>query len=625
MAHGKNTITVPGELRAVDTEGVVVAAEGVKDYIKGKTQEQINADIYTEITNIKGGSTDSIASLKQDINQEISARSEAVTNEAASRNQAIASEAAARQQADQDTLNTVNTAISQQNQTISTAIRQQNDTISGRFNTQDEKMDNMQATINEKQLEIGAVQTDDEPTPNSGNHLTSGTIAAYYGSYTKNPEYVYCVLDAVGHILLGIKTDGKLYADIDSLDGTYQTLISQVQQMIDEENQTIDEKIAIINSIFSLQNNPEWIQVTTDAEGKILEGITTKGEKYIARLIGLDSKIVTELGKYNPIVPEFYQEHIQEKVKQITEKMCSCGLDGDSFIFITDTHWESNWKYSPSLVKYILDNTEITKVFHGGDLIHGTVSDNTEYAKDILKRFKFTTLYPSFGNHDQYIKISSEQGGTIYTSNDEIYTTFFKHLEDKVNTNCKFYYYIDNPSQKIRYFILDAHWTRETDNRNNHLNYIEQLDWLEQKAAELGLDWNIVVIQHIVFSAQEMDGQSPVAGTVQKSELAQQLVARLDNMCDDTNMPTVIALIAGHTHYDYYEYSEKGYPIIATNCDGSWGWALENGVWVDNDKNINRPKDSTDAQSFDVFTIDKQNRKIYAVRVGYGENREFTY
>lgn len=134
----------------------------------------------------------------------------------------------------------------------------------------------------------------------SGDFNVLGTVSYNGVTYevANNPEYVYALLDSESKVIIGIKTDGKLYADIASLDETTQGIISQVQQMIDEENQTIDEKLSIINSIFSLQDNPEWIQVTTDSEGKILEGRRADGTKVVFTEIEYPNGIPTQLKQY---------------------------------------------------------------------------------------------------------------------------------------------------------------------------------------------------------------------------------------------------------------------------------------------------------------------------------------
>ena len=53
MAHGNNTNPIPGELRSVASDGVVAAADAIKDYRKNKFQEQVNQDVDTEIEKMK--------------------------------------------------------------------------------------------------------------------------------------------------------------------------------------------------------------------------------------------------------------------------------------------------------------------------------------------------------------------------------------------------------------------------------------------------------------------------------------------------------------------------------------------------------------------------------------------
>lgn len=379
-------------------------------------------------------------------------------------------------------------------------------------------------------------------------------------------------------------------------------------------------------------SNEQYIRVITDKYNRVLAAVDINGNwtftgdvefyngipKQIQNAV---DEIHSEIDSINQIVPAFYREHINTKITQILSKVNTCSQNGDVFVFLTDTHWESNRQYSPALIKYILQNTCITKVLHGGDIISGSYDSRLD-ARDIMQKFMFASpLYTMFGNHDQYL----QDVGGVYATNSEIYSVFFKHLEKYVNTNGKFYYYFDNVSQKIRYIILDAHWPNNTDNRGESLHYPEQLAWLEARARELDNSWSIVVFQHVIFSEQTISGQSPVPGTVEQSELTQQLVAKLDDICDDASMPTVIAIIGGHTHYDYYEYSAKGYPIIVTTDDGSYGFVQQGGQWVDKDNMPTRADQTVDAQAFDVYTIDKTLRKIYATRIGYGNDREFTY
>lgn len=60
-------IDIPGRLHSVAKEGVVTGANEIFDDEKGKTQAQVNADVQSEIDDIKDGSTESIKDLRQDI------------------------------------------------------------------------------------------------------------------------------------------------------------------------------------------------------------------------------------------------------------------------------------------------------------------------------------------------------------------------------------------------------------------------------------------------------------------------------------------------------------------------------------------------------------------------------
>lgn len=58
----------------------------------------------------------------------------------------------------------------------SLSVKKRMEELEQEWSEQNRRMDNMQAAINEKQLEIGAVPTDEKPRKGSGNILTSGSV-----------------------------------------------------------------------------------------------------------------------------------------------------------------------------------------------------------------------------------------------------------------------------------------------------------------------------------------------------------------------------------------------------------------------------------------------------------------
>ena len=72
----------------------------------------------------------------------------------------------------------------------------------------------------------------------------------------------------------------------------------------------------------------------------------------------------------------------------------------------------------------------------------------------------------------------------------------------------------------------------------------------------------------------------------------------------------------GHNHQDSVQ-SNYGFNIIGTRCDG----AEENTETLKNERIVG----TTTEQSFDVFTVNKAEGKIYATKIGAGDNREIPY
>lgn len=312
-------------------------------------------------------------------------------------------------------------------------------------------------------------------------------------------------------------------------------------------------------------------------------------------------------------VPSYFESHLTSKINTIRQNDLLVGSNGDSFVFITDSHYETNTKHSPSLIRRVLERTNIKKVFHGGDVIDwGIKSFSLGNIRSWYDMLSYADIFLTLGNHD--INITEDN----HFTNKEMYALFMRSIEDKVTNDKKLYYYFDNPNQKIRYIFLDGHWPTDTDMRGVSLNYAEQLSWMDSVVSELDSSWGIVVLQHIVFGYSTIIDNVPT--NVRLSELAELLVAKLDSYQADDSKPSVIAIITGHLHYDYAIYSQYGhYPIIATTTDSTWGfqnnidvqWASERAVGTINE------------QAFDVVQIDRDNKKIYCTRIGYGNDRVF--
>lgn len=321
-----------------------------------------------------------------------------------------------------------------------------------------------------------------------------------------------------------------------------------------------------------------------------------------------DNKIADIYEKIS-VVPSYWLEYMQTKLEELKSKMYSLTGKQDSFVFITDIHVPSNYMHSPSLARYIVANSNISKVVLGGDY---TTSNDSALASCLTidkytKLFNGTDLFVLRGNHD------TNYQGTGKVTDEMFYNVAIKYVEKFVDTKGRLYFCYDNVSQKLRYIFMD---TRDDNVFPEYAVTDEQLNWLEEKCSELGSDWSVVVLCHMMFTGKEIS-----TGITELPICANGL--RIKNKIDsiyDTIQAQIVGIISGHCHRDYSIVSEKGYPIIATTTDAG---GVQASLY-----DINYPvreQGTTTEQAFDVFTIDLSNRKIYSTRFGAGVDREFSY
>ncbi len=92
----------------------------------------------------------------------------------------------------------------------------------------------------------------------------------------QNEEFFAVWLDAANHVLLGIRRDGQIIGEIHAVNALKQ-VISSLQEKVD----IIDASLQELLDVFSLQENPEYLAVEKDADGKILSSTNPDGSHYI--------------------------------------------------------------------------------------------------------------------------------------------------------------------------------------------------------------------------------------------------------------------------------------------------------------------------------------------------------
>lgn len=99
----------------------------------------------------------------------------------------------------------------------------------------------------------------------------------------QNEEYFAAWVTTDDKVVLGIRRDGEVIGEIHAVNALKQ-VISQIQSdlaSLQEKVGTIDTNLKELLDVFSLQENPEYMAVETDAEGKILSSTNADGSHYI--------------------------------------------------------------------------------------------------------------------------------------------------------------------------------------------------------------------------------------------------------------------------------------------------------------------------------------------------------
>lgn len=330
------------------------------------------------------------------------------------------------------------------------------------------------------------------------------------------------------------------------------------------------------------------------------------------KVLGLDDAyddiedLMQYVGLNDYFLPKYYNEsytdtsnashddYLAWKADRINTLAKSALSSGDAFFFITDQHWSQNAKNSPAIIRYLAQNTNIRKVFNGGDT--GDKLAGVPYVKKIESLFCGEAFY-AMGNHE------FEQSAT----NSELVYAFDMPNEARQigGSPNGHYYYVNNNYQKIRYVILCGDGAGYTT---------EQKNWFENVALNVDDGWKIVVITHWIIFFWGTD--TVYWGNQSAHDIA--------DICDTfnasaTNGKEVIAIFQGHTHRDRVYYTDGGLPIIVTACDKYI--ASNTGVTNDQDEviydiNVPREKFTVSEQTFDGVIINISTRKIHLVRVG---------
>ena len=117
----------------------------------------------------------------------------------------------------------------------------------------------------------------------------------------QNEEYFAAWVTTDDKVVLGLRRDGEVIGEIHAVNALKQ-FISQLQSdlaSLQEKVGTIDTNLKEIIDVFSLQENPEYMAVEKDADGKVLSATYNDGSHYSHNLKSetIDAKVDKKEGK----------------------------------------------------------------------------------------------------------------------------------------------------------------------------------------------------------------------------------------------------------------------------------------------------------------------------------------
>lgn len=335
-----------------------------------------------------------------------------------------------------------------------------------------------------------------------------------------------------------------------------------------------------------------------------------------------------------------------DMIKSINTKVNSMlsevSPDKFCFLWLSDNHdnglMDRRVRYTALAAKKVLTDLEVDTVLNTGDVV---LSDGGHCA-DALKRYfelipQESQLFCQ-GNHDRSTELP------MMTQ-----TEFFNLAYRKNYLNDSFhfgkypatYFYKDFKKNKIRVVVLDMYDSAVTTiDRTDNAGYKnDQLTWLCDVALTIDDGWSVIIATHSSPLSTEMSyNTGPNWNCTHLVEILEafkngtsiqirggtgEYALDLSHSFVSQGPRTIIGVFSGHNHVDA-KIEKNGITYISEIC-GYIDIMLYLG-----DKSLTenlglREAHKYSAIAFDVVVIDTKKRHVTLRRIGFGNDRDFTY
>ncbi len=307
-----------------------------------------------------------------------------------------------------------------------------------------------------------------------------------------------------------------------------------------------------------------------------------------------------------PLPNDYYftNDYLPNKAAVINELLQNAGDNGEAFVFITDPHTEGNHNagQTPSLVRYLCTQTDLSRAIVGGDVYVGT---SAAYADTMAEAFSDGTVHYVMGNHEY------DRG----TTDRQLVDTYHANKPQEIGNVDRHYYYVDSPESKLRYVVLNG-WEEGTETVATDLMTVQN-EWLKNEALNVEEGWGVLVFAH-QFVNREWHGSSHrYFGTIWKP------IAK--TLLEYDGKGEILAVFHGHIHQDMISrmyLRSDGTPALDDTCGGIplIGTAADR-YYTDKETSpyeqlIDREVGTITEQAFDVVVVDRENGQIHCVRIG---------
>ena len=321
-------------------------------------------------------------------------------------------------------------------------------------------------------------------------------------------------------------------------------------------------------------------------------------------------------------IPDYWEEHISEKVATIKALQDAGGNDVVNFAWFSDFHYGGDKSYTGNvgvLCAAVMDACDIPLTLMNGDTLTASACRSEELAlslidtaKEIYAPIGYDRLMLVSGNHDD---VYGTSGGVSFVNKiapEKIWNALYRPQSKdfrRVFGGNGTYFYLDNVPQKVRFVCLNSSYydgeaiTNGTTKAMSIGFGTEQLDWLENTALSVEQGWSVAVASHI----------PPI--NEYKSHFTDTTYDRVRSIIT-AKADCIIAVFCGHMHRSNIYTDELPCPVITVTCA------------------VNTPYDGTTAErvagtvtetAIDVVSINKATKTINMTRIGHGSDRVVGY